>query len=104
MHRSTPHLLPNRWLSHLSRQAQAGARLAQANLRRLESPLKVNFCVTYWCQYKCKTCNTWKRKPVDELTTQEVLQFVRKNRNIGWLDVTGGEIFQIGRASCRERV
>ncbi len=93
MHRSTPHLLPNRWLSHLSRQAQAGARLAQANLRRLESPLKVNFCVTYWCQYKCKTCNIWKRKPVDELTTQEVLQFVRKNRNIGWLDVTGGEIF-----------
>ncbi len=50
-------------------------------------------CVTYWCQYRCKTCNIWQRKPKDELTTDELLQFVRKNSRVAWLDLTGGEIF-----------
>jgi radical SAM protein with 4Fe4S-binding SPASM domain len=70
-----------------------GARLLKANFRRLDAPLKVNLCVTYWCQYRCKTCNIWQRKPTDELTTDELLAFVRKNRSTAWLDVTGGEPF-----------
>ena len=74
------------------RKARAAARLLGANMQRLETPVKVNLCVTYWCQYKCQTCNIWKRKPVDELTTDELLLFVRRNPHIAWLDVTGGEI------------
>ena len=73
--------------------ADLGARLARANVQRLPTPLKVNFCLTYWCQYRCKTCNIWKRRPVDELNTAELLRFVDRNRQVGWLDVTGGEIF-----------
>lgn len=64
-----------------------------ANVGRLSTPLKVNLCVTYWCQYRCKTCNIWKRKPTDELTTDELLLFIAKNPDIAWVDVTGGEIF-----------
>lgn len=68
-------------------------RLLQANLGRLATPVKLNLALTYWCQYKCKTCNIWKRKPKDELTTSEVLTFIRQTRGVSWLDVTGGEIF-----------
>jgi len=74
------------------RIARAGARVAAANLGRLRSPLKLNLCVTYWCQYKCKTCNIWKRKPTDELTTDELLLLIKRNPTVAWLDVTGGEI------------
>lgn len=60
---------------------------------RLDTPLKLNFCLTYWCQYRCKTCNIWQRKPSGELTTDELLTFIDRNRQTAWLDLTGGEIF-----------
>lgn len=72
---------------------RAGSRVLQAHAGRLSYPLKVNLCVTYWCQYRCQTCNIWKRKPTDELSTDELLQFVRQNPKSEWLDITGGEIF-----------
>ena len=75
------------------RLAVAARKVAAANVHRLSTPLKVNFALTYWCQYRCKTCNIWKRRPEHELTTDEVLRFVERNRRISWLDVTGGEIF-----------
>ena len=56
-------------------------------------PLKLNLCLTYWCQYRCKTCNIWQRRPADEMTTDELLTFIRKTRHVSWLDLTGGEIF-----------
>jgi radical SAM protein with 4Fe4S-binding SPASM domain len=71
----------------------AAGRVLQAHVRPLESPLKLTFALTYWCQYRCKTCNIWQRKPVDELSTQEVFDFIDRNREISWLDLTGGEIF-----------
>lgn len=74
-------------------QAAVAANLVRANFQRLPAPLKVNLCVTYWCQYRCKTCNIWKRKPQGELTTDELLMFVDRNRRTRWIDVTGGEIF-----------
>jgi radical SAM protein with 4Fe4S-binding SPASM domain len=80
-------------LVSLARHAVAAARVARANVARLERPLKVNLALTYWCQYRCKTCNIWQRKPTDELSTAEVLQFVERNRRFSWADLTGGEIF-----------
>ena len=77
----------------LMRQAIAAGRVARANVARLKRPLKLNFALTYWCQYRCKTCNIWQRKPTDELTTAEVLQFIDRNRKFSWVDLTGGEIF-----------
>ena len=77
----------------LRRSGHLGLALLQATAGRPVAPLKLNFCLTYWCQYRCKTCNIWQRRPSDELTTQEVIAIVRENPDITWLDLTGGEIF-----------
>jgi radical SAM protein with 4Fe4S-binding SPASM domain len=73
--------------------AHLGVAVLKATATRPAQPLKLNFCLTYWCQYRCKTCNIWQRKPTDELTTDEIVQFVHENPNITWVDLTGGEIF-----------
>jgi MoaA/NifB/PqqE/SkfB family radical SAM enzyme len=80
-------------LRRLPRYAVAAARVGRANFARLDAPLKLNFAVTYWCQYRCRTCNIWRKKPQDELSTGEILAFVARNRGFSWVDVTGGEIF-----------
>jgi radical SAM protein with 4Fe4S-binding SPASM domain len=67
--------------------------LLRTAVHRPPSPLKLNLCLTYWCQYKCKTCNIWQRKPTDELTTAEIVALVRENPHVNWVDLTGGEIF-----------
>jgi radical SAM protein with 4Fe4S-binding SPASM domain len=83
----------SRPIRNLGRFAHAGMALLRSTAGRPAAPLKVNFCLTYWCQYRCKTCNIWQRKPTDELTTDEVITFVRENPRITWADLTGGEIF-----------
>jgi Fe-coproporphyrin III synthase len=84
-------------LTHLNSRALrygvAAGRVLMSNVTRLRVPLKVTWALTYWCQYRCRTCNIWQRKPVDELDTAEALRFVEQNRSISWLDLTGGEIF-----------
>ncbi|HVG84688.1 MAG TPA: radical SAM protein [Vicinamibacterales bacterium] len=81
------------WLSGTRRLSHLALSLVDTTVRRPSAPLKVNWCLTYWCQYRCKTCNIWQRKPVDELTTDEALAFVRENPHVTWADLTGGEIF-----------
>lgn len=82
-----------RLLQDLTRSAALGLAVARATAHRPPAPYKLNFCLTYWCQYKCKTCNIWERKPSDELTLDEIAAFVRHTPDISWLDLTGGEIF-----------
>ena len=82
-----------RSVDKVARFSHLGAALLRSTVTRPASPLKLNFCLTYWCQYRCKTCNIWQRKPTDELTTDEVLTFVRENPGVTWVDLTGGEIF-----------
>ena len=80
-------------MSALRRSAHLGLSVLRATARRPPSPLKLNLCLTYWCQYRCKTCNIWQRKPTDELTTEEIAALVRENAHVNWVDLTGGEIF-----------
>src|SRR3954451_22382492 len=75
------------------RSAHLAAALLRTTVSRPAAPLKLNLCVTYWCQYRCKTCNIWQRKPTDELTTGEIADLVKENPNVSWVDLTGGEIF-----------
>ena len=82
-----------RSLDKVARYGGMGAALLRSTVTRPAGPLKLNFCLTYWCQYRCKTCNIWQRKPTDELTTAEVLTFIRENPDVSWVDLTGGEIF-----------
>ncbi len=85
--------LDGRLVEKAARSARLGAALLHATIARPAAPLKLNFCLTYWCQYRCKTCNIWQRKPTDELTTDEIVTFIRENPTITWVDLTGGEIF-----------
>ncbi len=84
---------PSDVLRLAARRSRAAIALLRANAAALDAPAKVNLCVTYRCNYRCRTCNIWQRRPTDELTTRELLAFASANRSIGWLDVTGGEIF-----------
>jgi MoaA/NifB/PqqE/SkfB family radical SAM enzyme len=77
----------------ITRSAHLGIALLRTTAYRPPRPLKLNLCLTYWCQYKCKTCNIWQRKPTDELTTDEIGALVRENPDVNWVDLTGGEIF-----------
>jgi MoaA/NifB/PqqE/SkfB family radical SAM enzyme len=74
------------------RQAGAGLRLLRANVARLPAPLKLDLCVTWRCQSRCLTCRIWRKPPVDELSTGELLRFVATNRGAAWLDLMGGEV------------
>ncbi len=68
------------------------ARALEANVRRPDFPFKLTFCITYWCNYKCQTCNIWQMKPRDELRLDEIQRFFRKSNRFLWVDVTGGEV------------
>ena len=65
-------------------------------LRRLA---KVNLSVTHACNYRCKTCNIWRKYLENpwlkdqELTLSEYTMFFKANREIMWLSITGGEPF-----------
>lgn len=67
--------------------------ILRSNFQRLDFPYKLTFCVTYWCNYKCKTCNIWQRRPKDELSLDEIETFFQKSNKFNWIDFTGGEVW-----------
>jgi MoaA/NifB/PqqE/SkfB family radical SAM enzyme len=72
--------------------AALAARAVQANVGRPAFPYKLTFCITYWCNYACQTCNIWQMKPRDELRTDEIRRFFQRSNGFVWVDVTGGEV------------
>lgn len=68
-------------------------RVADTHLGRPGYPFKLTYCVTFWCNYECKTCNIWKMRPKNELRTEEIDAFFRKNPGFLWVDLTGGEVW-----------
>jgi Fe-coproporphyrin III synthase len=64
----------------------------KANLGRLDFPFKLTFCLTFWCNYRCQTCNIWKMKPRDELSLDEIRRFFERSGRFLWVDLTGGEV------------
>jgi len=79
-------------MPRLSPYAKLAARAARANVVRPSFPFKLTFCITYWCNYRCKTCNIWQMKPKDELSLDEIRRFFQRSNRFSWVDVTGGEI------------
>jgi len=59
--------------------AALASRALRANFSRLDFPYKLTFCITYWCNYACQTCNIWKMKPRDELTLDEIRRFFQRS-------------------------
>ena len=77
----------------MSAYSDLSKNVLTSNFRRLGFPYKLTFCVTYWCNYKCKTCNIWQRKPKNELSTEEIKRFFRQSNKFNWIDFTGGEVW-----------
>ncbi len=73
--------------------AALAARAVEANFRRPTHPYKLTFCITFWCNYKCQTCNIWKMKPRDELSLDEIREFFHRSPRFLWVDLTGGEVW-----------
>lgn len=67
-------------------------KVVKSNLGRPTFPFKLTLVSTFWCNYKCKTCNIWKKKPKDELTAEEIDRFFARSNKFSWIDVTGGEV------------
>jgi len=67
--------------------------VVKANIGVLKRPYKLNLYLTNRCNSKCRTCSIWKKEQSDELTTDELDTFFRKNNWFKWVDITGGEIF-----------
>jgi Fe-coproporphyrin III synthase len=65
----------------------------KSNFVKLDKPYKLNYCITYWCQSRCLTCNIWQIKPKGEMNIEEVREFVKKNPYFKWVELTGGEPF-----------
>lgn len=72
--------------------AVLAARAARAHVTRLPFPMKLTFAITFWCNYRCTTCNIWQMKPRDELSLDEIRRFFAASNRFSWIDVTGGEV------------
>jgi MoaA/NifB/PqqE/SkfB family radical SAM enzyme len=59
----------------------------------LPFPYKLTFAITSKCNLQCRTCYIWKKKSVNELSTEEMDRIFYKNNFFNWIDLTGGEIF-----------
>jgi len=64
-----------------------------ANVTRPGFPYKLTYALTYLCNYRCKTCNIWKKRPAHELSLKEIERFFRLAPRFSWIDLTGGEVF-----------
>ncbi len=72
--------------------AHLAARTLKSNFTRLDFPYKLTYATTYWCNYRCQTCNIWKMKPKDEMKLEEIRTFFKKAQHFLWVDLTGGEV------------
>ena len=78
----------------LAPYAALAGRALEANFRRPTHPYKLTFCITYWCNYRCETCNIWQMKPRDELKLDEIQRVLPAARSdFLWVDLTGGEVY-----------
>ena len=77
----------------LAPYAALAGRALEANFRRPSHPYKLTFCITFWCNYRCETCNIWKMKPRDELRLEEIQEFMKRSGRFLWVDLTGGEVW-----------
>jgi Fe-coproporphyrin III synthase len=64
-----------------------------SNFRRLSSPLKLSYAVTYRCNLRCAMCKIWEKNSRNELTVDDVRAFFHRPHGTHWVGLTGGEPF-----------
>lgn len=68
-------------------------RLAETWVRRPAAPTRVVMDLTRRCNLRCAMCHTWAIEPGHELSADEVRHILAQMPHLGWLDLTGGELF-----------
>jgi len=68
-------------------------KIIASNFKRLNTPYKLTYAITYWCNSRCELCSIWKKPIKQELTTAQIRTFFETNRYFNWIHLTGGEIF-----------
>ncbi len=63
-----------------------------SNFKRLTSPYKVTFALTYKCNLRCRICRIWEKPHREELDSGKVEKIFKSLYNLNWLDLTGGEV------------
>ncbi len=76
----------------MMKQFALAKNIIASNFKRLGFPYKLTFVATYKCQSRCVYCKIWERKPVGELTLDEIEEFFKKSNKFSWVDLTGGEV------------
>lgn len=66
--------------------------IALSNFRRLFSPYKITFALTYRCNLKCRICRIWQRPLLKEMDAASIGKIFQGLLGLGWLDLTGGEV------------
>lgn len=79
---------------NINKYAFLAKNILKANLGgRLNRPYKLTYSITSKCNYRCQTCQIWKKPPQNELSTAEIERLFRKAPFFAWIDLTGGEVF-----------
>ncbi|MFH1801151.1 MAG: radical SAM protein [Candidatus Omnitrophota bacterium] len=66
--------------------------IAASNFRRLSSPYKATFILTYRCNLRCEICRIWEHPPSKEMGALEIGKVFKSLKNLSWIDLSGGEI------------
>ena len=66
--------------------------VVESNLRRLSSPYKATFVLTYRCNLKCRICKIWENQSPVEFTIYEIAKIFKNFKRLSWIDLTGGEV------------
>ncbi len=76
----------------INRKINLVKNIILSNFRRLTSPYKVTFALTYRCNLKCKICNIWRHGLQQEININEIEKIFKNMSSLSWIDLTGGEI------------
>ena len=72
----------------LRRSAHAGAALLRSTAVRPTAPLKLNFCLTYWCQYAARPATSGSASRLTSSPPMKSITFIRREstRHLGGSD------------------
>lgn len=77
----------------MNRTVSLAANIIRSNVKRLPTPYKLTYAITYRCNSRCELCQIWKKPATQELTNHEIQRFFSRNPFFNWIDITGGEVF-----------
>ena len=76
----------------MNRKINLVKNIFASNLKKLATPYKITFALTYRCNLKCKICKIWQCPPKGEISIDALVKIFKSLNNLSWIDLTGGEV------------